>query len=114
MVSLLAQYCEFYSEGHIQGKLYEVNGYPGAVESNDKDEKVFGEIYIINQSEIILPKLDEYEECTENFPQPHEYIRKKLPVTLSGGERVIAWVYIYNHETRNIERINSGDYLSHP
>ena len=107
---LLDQHCDYFSEGHVQGKLYEINGYPGAVESNDKAEKIFGEIYIINQSEIILPKLDEYEECTESFPQPHEYTRKILPVTLSGGESVMAWVYIYNFATSNLERINSGDY----
>ena len=107
---LLEQHGDYVSRGHMQGKLYEIDGYPGAVESDDKSEKIFGELYIINRPDIVFPQLDEYEGCAESFPEPHEYIRKKVAVTLSGGEGVKAWVYIYNNKINNMERIRSGDY----
>ena len=112
MYHVLARYCYYVSDGYIQGKLYEVNGYPGAIESNNQQDKVFGEIYRMMDDNTILSKLDKYEECTDKFPKPHEYIRKKLPVTLSDSSIVTAWVYIFNHDVSNLIAIKSGDYLS--
>jgi gamma-glutamylcyclotransferase (GGCT)/AIG2-like uncharacterized protein YtfP len=111
MHNALSRHCEYSSEGHMQGKLYEVDRYPGAVESDNPKDKVYGEIYRIINSDLVLPKLDEYEECTDKFPEPHEYIRKKLPITLSGSGSVTAWVYVFNHDVSNLIRIDSGDYL---
>ncbi len=76
MYHVLARYCEYFSDGYMQGKLYEVDGYPGAIESDDPDNKVQGELYKIVSPELVLPQLDEYEECTDKYPQPHEYVRK--------------------------------------
>ena len=110
MHRLMADHCEYYADGCMQGRLYEVDGYPGAVESADPDDKVFGELYRVTHSDL-LQLLDEYEECGDSFPEPREYIRKKLTVSLSDGGNVSAWVYLYNHETQGLERIESGDYL---
>jgi hypothetical protein len=41
----------------------------------------------------VLPRLDEYEEWSENFSLPHEYSRKPLSIELVGGGPVVAWVY---------------------
>lgn len=111
MYHLLARHCEYFSDGEMHGKLYKVNSYPGVVESEHADDKVKGEVYKIVSRALVLPKLDEYEECTENFPQPHEYIRKKILVTLSGGCSVPAWVYVYNHDVSDLTQIKSGDYI---
>jgi gamma-glutamylcyclotransferase (GGCT)/AIG2-like uncharacterized protein YtfP len=92
---------------------------------------VYGEIYKILNSRLLLPELDTYEQCTQQFPEPHEYIRKKLTITLlnSGnvstliykplrflkplrsGNNLSAWVYIFNHTVQNLMPIYSGDYL---
>lgn len=112
MYHLLAGHCEYFSDGYMQGKLYEVNGYPAAIESHSKQDKVHGEIYRIVDADLLLAKLDEYEECTDKFPEPHEYIRKNLAITLSDGGSVMAWVYIFNHDVTNLMQISSGDYLS--
>lgn len=112
MHHLLARHCEYFSEDYIQGKLFEVDDYPGAIESDELSDSVWGEIYRIINREVILPKLDQYEECTSEFPQPYEYLRKKLIVTLSGGGSVSAWVYVFNHGVANLAKIFSGDYLS--
>lgn len=113
MYYVLARHCEYFSDGYMQGKLYEIDGYPGAIESDNEEDKVKGEVYKIVDRDQVLPKLDEYEECTENFPQPHEYIRKKLLVSLIGGGAVSAWVYVFNHDVLPLTQIISGDYLSY-
>ena len=111
MHPMLAGYCEYYAKGTMQGKLYEVCGYPGAIQSNDANAKVFGELYKMLDRDRVLARLDEYEECSDWFPNPHEYIRKRLSIELYDGGSVVAWVYLYNHEISKLQQIKSGDYL---
>jgi gamma-glutamylcyclotransferase (GGCT)/AIG2-like uncharacterized protein YtfP len=111
MYPVLARHCEYFSEGVIPGKLFEVCGYPGAIESGDTHDKVFGELYKILDQKPVLERLDEYEECSHRFPVPHEYSRKRISVELIGGASVVAWVYLYNHDVSTLQQIISGDYL---
>jgi gamma-glutamylcyclotransferase (GGCT)/AIG2-like uncharacterized protein YtfP len=113
MNDVLIRYSDYFSAGYLQGKLYEVNGYPAAIESNNPQDKVYGEIYKIRNSCLLLPELDTYEECTQQFPEPHEYIRKKLTITLFDGSYISAWVYIFNHNVENLIPISSGDYINY-
>jgi gamma-glutamylcyclotransferase (GGCT)/AIG2-like uncharacterized protein YtfP len=108
--AFLAQYSDFISAGHIHGRLFEVEGYPGAVASDQEDDKVFGELYRITAPEILWPKLDDYEECSARFPQPHEYLREKIEVSLPSGERVTARAYLYHRDTSKLTQIATGDY----
>ena len=110
MHHLIASYCEYFSDGAMQGILYEVCGYPGAIESSDANNKVYGELYKILDRRV-LARLDEYEECSEWFPMPQEYVRKPLSIDLLGGGLVVAWVYLYNYDVSRLQRIKSGDYL---
>ncbi len=95
----------------MQGTLYEVSGYPGAIQSNSANDKVFGELYQLLDRDRVLARLDEYEECSDRFPKPHEYIRVLVSIELSGGEAVLAWVYLYNRDVSKLQQILSGDYL---
>lgn len=113
MHNVFARHSEYFSEGYMQGRLYDVNGYPGAIESNDAGERVYGELHKIISSDQVLPLLDEHEECTDKFPVPHEYIRKKLSIKLVNGDELTAWVYVFNHAISGLIRINSGDYANH-
>ncbi|MES2604393.1 MAG: GNAT family N-acetyltransferase, partial [Pseudomonadota bacterium] len=45
MSHLLAQHCELHRMGSMCGVLYEVAGYPGAVQSNDEADRVVGEVH---------------------------------------------------------------------
>jgi gamma-glutamylcyclotransferase (GGCT)/AIG2-like uncharacterized protein YtfP len=112
MHRILANHCEYFSDGVMNGALYEVCRYPGAIESRDANDKVFGELYKMLDRKRVLALLDEYEECGEWFPKPHEYSRKQLSIELSGGGLVVAWVYLYNHDVSKLQRIISGDYLN--
>lgn len=96
----------------MQGKLFEIGHYPGAVLSDNPDELVHGDLYTIKDRKKLFAILDKYEESSDDFPAPREYIRKKISVTLSNGHKVIAWAYLYNRETSDKIRIPSGDYLN--
>jgi gamma-glutamylcyclotransferase (GGCT)/AIG2-like uncharacterized protein YtfP len=112
MHHVLANHCEYFSDGTMHGTLYEVSGYPGAIESTEANDKVFGELYKMLDRKLVLARLDEYEECSDCFPMPHEYRRKQLSIELiGGGDSVVAWVYLYNHDVSKLQQIISGDYL---
>jgi hypothetical protein len=76
MHHLLTSHYEYFSDGVMRGTLYEVCGYPGAIESSGANDKVFGELYKMLERKLVLARLDEYEECSNRFPMAHEYIRK--------------------------------------
>ena len=111
MHPMLAGGCEYYAEGIMQGTLYEVCGYPGAIQSNSANDKVFGELYQLLDRDRVLARLDEYEECSCRFPKPYEYIRGLVSIELFDGEAVLAWVYLYNRDVSKLQQIQSGDYL---
>jgi gamma-glutamylcyclotransferase (GGCT)/AIG2-like uncharacterized protein YtfP len=111
MHRVLANHCEYFSDGVMQGTLYEVCGYPGAIGSSDANDKVFGELYKMLDRKRVLALLDEYEECSESFSMPHEYSRKPISIELIGGGSVVAWVYLYNHDVSNLQQIISGVYF---
>lgn len=104
---LLAKYAEFIGDATYQGKLYKVDTYPGAIPSNNPNDAVQGEVYLLHQADVALPPLDQYEEFGPEFPEPNEYIRLKQSVMLKNGRSVMAWVYVYNHPTEGLELIES-------
>lgn len=112
MHHLLAPHGEFVGHGRIRGQLYDVGGYPGAVESRRPDAGVFGEIYRLANPRRLLAELDQYEKCGPHFSPPYEYQRKVLPVRTS-GRRLDAWVYVYNRRVTHLRPIEGGDYLSY-
>jgi len=117
MHSILTDNSDYFGVGYIQAELYEIDHYPGAVESCNKKDLVKGELYRINNPELLFTQLDEYEGCSANFAEPHQYLRKQLPVYLeqpadsANSQCVTAWVYVYNHDVSGLWRISSGDYL---
>ena len=108
----LLRYAEFYAEASMQGKLFEIKGYPGVILSDNPQDKVHGELYRIIRRGKLLCLLDEYEECSNRFPRPHEYIRRQIPVTHSDGQLTPAWVYLYNLPVKRLKQIQSGDYVN--
>lgn len=111
MHRVLAQHGDYLAEGSMQGRLYDLTAYPGAVLSDNPAERVHGEIYRLTNPEQALPALDHYEGCSPDFAQPQEYIRTRLAIQLSDGDTVSAWVYVFNHAIDQLEHIASGDWL---
>lgn len=111
MYHMLARYSDFVGEATYQGRLYKVTYYPGVVPSNDPAELVQGEVYRLHNPDLVLARLDEYEECGPDFKEPTEYIRLSQEIQLRTGETVSAWVYVYNRPTDGLELFPVGDFL---
>jgi gamma-glutamylcyclotransferase (GGCT)/AIG2-like uncharacterized protein YtfP len=60
----------------------------------------------------VLARLDDYEECSDRFPVPHEFSLKLLTIELTGGGSVVAWVYLYNLDVSKLLKIKTGNYLN--
>ena len=108
----LLQHARFVGMARYQACLYQVSYYPGAVPSSDAAEQVLGELYQLLQPDVLLPLLDNYEECGEGFAMPQEYRRELQSVKLENGDSVVAWVYVYNPNTSGLTQIHSGDFLA--
>jgi len=111
MARLLAANAEFLGEASCRGRLYKVKHYPGLVASDEASDVVFGELYRLRAAEDLLREFDMYEACGENFPQPTQYVRRRLPVTLVGGSVSEAWTYLYNWPVAQLARIESGRFM---
>lgn len=57
----LSNNCTFHSKGKFKGKLYAIGEYPGAIYQPDGEQFVYGDIFIMNDPDITLKILDEYE-----------------------------------------------------
>ena len=96
MARLLSANADFLGEATCRGRLYMVKHYPGLVLSDDANEIVHGELYRLREADAMLREFDMYEACGEGFPEPTQYLRQMLPVTLADGSAREAWTYIYN------------------
>lgn len=100
---------EFISSGWLQGQLYQIHDYPGVIESDAVSDRVYGEVYRLTDL-TLLRQLDDFEQCSHAFPEPHEYLRKTVNITLPSGKKLRAWAYIYNYPVDPARRIISGDF----
>ena len=90
---------EFVQEDEITGNIYNISWFPGV--KLEGDNLVKGEVYKLIDASIIR-HLDSYE----GYPNLYD----RSVVETKGGLRV--WVYTYNHECGENERIASGDWLN--
>jgi len=108
---VLSRRGSYMGRARFHGRLFEIDGYPGAVPSLETGEWVVGEVYRLQSAEELLLLLDEYEECSANFPEPREYRRQQVPVEFADGQRLTAWTYLYNRPVSRLTPILSGDYV---
>ncbi len=101
---------DYVSDACIQGCLYEVDSYPGLVISDAQEETVKGEVYYLRDPSGVLARLDDYEECSDRYAPPHEYVRQKCSVLCVDESLLVAWVYLYARDVSCLEHIVCGDY----
>jgi gamma-glutamylcyclotransferase (GGCT)/AIG2-like uncharacterized protein YtfP len=111
MARLLSANADFLGEASCRGRLYRVKHYPGLVRSDEVAARVFGELYRLRAVEDLLREFDMYEACGEGFPEPTQYVRRTLSVTLADDTVSEAWTYIYNWPVEALARIESGRFL---
>ena len=112
MARLLAGHAEFLGEATCRGQLFLIKHYPGLVLSDAASDLVHGELFHMRVPDELLRELDMYEACGDGFPQPTEYLRQMLSVTLDDGSATDAWTYVYNWPVTKLPRIESGKFLA--
>ncbi|MBL1259279.1 MAG: gamma-glutamylcyclotransferase [Thiotrichaceae bacterium] len=95
----------------MDGRLFEVDGYPGGCYQFAVGSQVRGDLYQIDAATGLFSALDAYEESDSHFEQPREYQRQRVPVALGDGSVVYAWAYLYHCSIDALLVIESGDYL---
>ena len=107
LAAQLAAKAKHAGEARYNGRLYRITHYPGAVPSSVPDEWVFGDIFDLNDLDL-LAALDRYEGCGPDDPKPTQYLRLLQSVMLGNGEASEAWMYVYNRAVEGREWIKSG------
>lgn len=105
---LLAGHVTPVGAARLQGRLFEVAGYPGAVLSSDPGDRVHGELYRMHDAPTLLARLDAYEEIGPQFSMPHEYRRETVPITDAAGKSHTAWTYLYARDTGGLAIVKKG------
>ncbi len=105
------EYLVYSGRGWIAGALFDLGIYPAAVPATDG--RVWGEVYGVLDSRLVLEALDEIEGHSPGKTESSLYNRVKTPVMLEDGRVVDAWAYFYNAPLGGAQRIESGDYLEH-
>ncbi|MFK4510332.1 gamma-glutamylcyclotransferase [Bradyrhizobium daqingense] len=113
MARLLASHADFLGEASCRGRLFLIKHYPGLLLSDAPSEIVHGELFHMRLADELLRELDMYEACGEGFPEPTEYLRRLIDVTLADGTVGKAWTYIYNWPVTDLPIIESGRFLEH-
>ncbi|WP_372752468.1 gamma-glutamylcyclotransferase [Mariniflexile sp.] len=111
MSKFLERNSEFVGEGYFHGNLYKVSWYPGAVLSDNAEEKVYGHIFRILNPEKTFKVLDDYEGIGDTGEHANEYTRTLIEASLDNKESVKTWVYLYNLPTTSLKHIVSGKYV---
>ena len=103
----------FIDQATLKGNLFHVAGYPAAIITPSyKSDQIHGEVYQLLKPALTLQILDNYEECSNRFPKPHEYRRIQQRVALETGESMQAWVYVYQRSITGLKGIENGDYFA--
>jgi gamma-glutamylcyclotransferase (GGCT)/AIG2-like uncharacterized protein YtfP len=113
MARLLSTHADFLGSATCRGRLYLVQHYPGLLLSDASSDLVYGELFRLRAPEELLREFDMYEACGEGFPEPTEYLRRLIDVTLADGASEKAWTYVYNWPVADLPRIESGRFLEH-
>jgi len=114
---MLAGDAKFIGHARMRGRLVQVRGgpggYPGLVRATAARAWVRGEVYVLENPDDVLARLDEYEGCGPRDARPHEYERVQHEAILESGANILVWVYLYTGSTAEKVDILSGDYC-HP
>ena len=107
----LAEHATHRGPARLRGRMYEINGYPGITPSPDHGDQVSGDLYELHAPALVLARLDDYEGYAESaIAETCDYLRQEMNVHLLSGQTLKAWVYLYNREVDERQRIYSGDY----
>lgn len=112
--SWISRYFTLIGEATMQGKLYDLGEYPGAIPC---EEPVFikGELYRVNHPDEFswaIKQLDDYEGMLVEQGEIRLFRREAVTI-VSNDTPTIAWVYWYNRNVEGCTQIATGDVLEY-
>src|SRR5205085_4012333 len=96
--------------GYVQGRLYDLGEYPGAILDQSSETRITGEVYEITDRRDILASLDSYEEFDPANLENSLFVRTQSFVTLSDNRKLKCWLYVYNRNPGTAPLIVDGNY----
>lgn len=90
----------------IRGELYKLPGasFPGAVPSNQRNQFVYGQLFVLQDPDNALPQLDEFEGIDEGL------FRRKLVDVWMDGKKTKAWTYFYARPLKDATLLTAGTF----
>jgi gamma-glutamylcyclotransferase (GGCT)/AIG2-like uncharacterized protein YtfP len=85
-------------EGFVNGILYDLGEYPGAVLNPDSKHRIAGTVFRLPDDPSVLRTLDAYEEFDPDEPGASLFLRVAYPVALESGGTLECWIYVYNRD----------------
>lgn len=76
----------------VQGKIYDLGGYPGVILTDGGPGVVHGELIKLHDPEAALSWLDPYEDVSPGGG-PADLYRRIVTVALAGSGRIPCWIY---------------------
>jgi len=110
--AFLMENSTLHGPGKFKGGLYDIGEYPGAIFQPSSEYDVHGQVFLMNQPEMILRRLDDYEGFGEDQPEPNEFIRTLIEIETK-DKPVNCWAYLYQLPTDGLWHIRSGNYLEY-
>ena len=98
-------------EACLEGRLYRISWYPGLVEGTSFRERVYGEVYALDDPVRTLLWLDAYEGVAEGRAQDGDYARAERTARLAYGGEVRVWVYLYRGDVSGLTIVPGGRWL---
>src|SRR6516165_7823005 len=98
-------------EACLEGRLYRISWYPGLVEGTSFRERVYGEVYALDNPVQTLLWLDAYEGVAEGGARGGDYARAERTARLAHGGEVRVWVYLYCGDVSRLAIVPGGRWL---
>ena len=107
MGARLGREARLIGEASIEGRLYRLGRYPGLVEVVDRESRVHGEVFALNNPTVSLAWLDAYERISPDNAH-NDYERCERKVLLMSGQELTVWVYLYRASVRGLPTVPQG------
>lgn len=101
---------QFLATGYVQGRLYDLGNYPGAVERVRDTDRIRGEVYRLPNAARTFEVLDRFEGFDPANPGFNLFERKETMATVAGGKQLPVWIYWLRNSHGFMRRVPSGDY----
>ena len=107
MGARLGREARLIGEASVEGRLHSLGRYPGLVEVADRESRVHGEVYALDDPAASLAWLDAYERISADNAH-NDYERCERMGLLTPGRELTVWVYLYRASVHGFPVVPDG------